>query len=732
MNYPTHIIPDVIKNVKKEYILCPDKKGNGKPIGIGLGWCLDKAYKNLFNSHYHIQCHYFLKNSGFAVIDIDCSTYTVDNLYNDTGIDCNFTLYYIGNTKGLHLWINSDRVSTNFTKCGLPEKNIDYLGSDVWEKIDKVAINPNLMCGVSEEQFNLLYDSNVFNKPPKTTTLVQYDNKPTEGLEQIIELIDIQYLDDYDDWKRIVWAGKNSGMTEALLREISMKSSKYSEDGFELVWSGECHDLTEGTIHYYAKLSNETQYLELFANEESMDLKRLICMKPNNTVKSNEDNNYHNLNKSAQKQVQANYEKEQAELLQQEIQMKTSYFEKFHFKLMNPPCFGRTAYNETHLLSNLQINLLYENVLLKDSKSERMIPFTTKWREQSCIRSYENINFLPPPNTCPKYTFNSFNGLRAEKLTGSGDIQPFLQHLRILTNHNDKGYEYMLDYMAHMVQKPGELPRVAILFQSDEGTGKNLFFENFCNKIFGNEYLLVACEMDKVVGRFSMINNKLMVILDETRGKDSFSNSEKIKSIITSEEIAWERKGVDGIKLNNCGRYLFFSNNEVPIKISNSDRRFVVFKTPNDVKGNIEYFKNLTKQFKNDGCIRSFYEFLMTRDISEWDSELHRPITKEYLLIQSATIPVMATWLNEYVMNYKTAEKEEQNIMDNKTSVMVFKDFTNWLQENGFEYKYNITSFGRELNNYDGIVKKRTSKGTVYLMEYDKIEQYLIDKKWIE
>lgn len=719
-----HNIPKVIQNVPKEYILCPNKKNNGKPVGIGLGWSLDKANKKLTNNDYHIQCHFMLKETGFAVIDIDCAEYTVDNLYEDTGIDCNDTLYYIGNTKGLHLWINSNRFSSNFTKCGIPAKDIDYLGSDVWEKIEKEPINPDLICDITDEQFNKLY--NMSRKKEIIKLPESNDN-----LESIIELIDIQYLDDYDSWKRIMWSAKNSGVKEEFLQKISKKSSKYSDEGFNNILSGDCFELTEGTLRYYAKLSNEEAYNELF-DEEVMSVKKLIYMKPPKINKPKSWENFDNLKKSAQKELKDEYLSEQRDQLKEELKMKTNYFEKFHFKLMKPPCFGRTAFNQTTLLSKNDINLLYENVLLQDPKNDTNIQFVNKWRETTNIRCFENVDFLPPPTLCPKQTFNTFNGLRAERLGGYGDIEPFLQHLRILTNHDANGYDYMLDYMAHMVQKPGELPRVAVLFQSDEGTGKNLYFENFCNKIFGNEYLLVACEMEKVVGRFSMINNRLLVILDETKGKDSFSNSEKIKSIITSEEVAWERKGVDGIKLNNCGRYLFFSNNDIPIKISSSDRRFVVFKTPNDVKGNVEYFKNLITHFNDDGCIRSFYEFLMTRDITNWDSELNRPITKEYLDIQSATIPVMAIWLNENIMKYKGEEKEEQKKLQNKPAVELFKDFTNWLQENGFEYKYNSTSFGRELNHYDGIEKKRTNKGNIYEIKYETVEEHLIKKKWID
>ena len=70
-----------------------------------------------------------------------------------------------------------------------------------------------------------------------------------------------------------------------------------------------------------------------------------------------------------------------------------------------------------------------------------------------------------------------------------------------------------------------------------------------------------------------MINNKLLVILDEATGKDTFLNNEKIKKFITTNKIAWERKGVDGFTINNFARMLLFSNGKTPVLIPLGDRQ---------------------------------------------------------------------------------------------------------------------------------------------------------------
>jgi hypothetical protein len=286
--------------------------------------------------------------------------------------------------------------------------------------------------------------------------------------------------------------------------------------------------------------------------------------------------------------------------------------------------------------------------------------------------------------------------------------------------------------LSHLVQRPGELPRVALVFQSDQGVGKNIFFENFAHSILGTEYMLQTAEMDKIIGRFSMINNKLLVIMDETSGKDSFSNSDKIKNIITAESVAWERKGVDGVNINNCGRYIFLSNNATPVKIEQSDRRYQVYKCSNDVQNNAVYFKDLGSHFKDEKIVRSFYDFLMSRDISSWDSINDRPITKAYKDIQSANIPAMANYLVEQIIIFENADEAEKRLMIKQSATELFNHFVSWLKDNGFKLEYNSTKFGREICEYEGIEKKRGGGGNQYTFDFNVLKALLVKKQWME
>ena len=110
----------------------------------------------------------------------------------------------------------------------------------------------------------------------KHNNSTKFTNKTSENSEKILELgniIEMKYLDNYDDWINIVWSLRSESENyEGVAREISMRSKKYSDDGFDKVWGGFNKDkistnkinknekISIGTFYHYCMLSNENMY----------------------------------------------------------------------------------------------------------------------------------------------------------------------------------------------------------------------------------------------------------------------------------------------------------------------------------------------------------------------------------------------------------------------------------------------------------------------------------------
>jgi hypothetical protein len=584
---------------------------------------------------------------------------------------------------------------------------------------------------------------------PTTLTFEYVSNK----IYDMVDIIDMKFIDNYNDWLKLLSSIKsNDEWTDEdnykLAGYMSKKSKKFDEAYFKNLWYGleaGKKGMSINTLYDIAKKSNEDDFKsvnnkwylnkplinkdeeeEKEEEEEVMSIEKLDNIKVDTeSTTTAEMEFYDKLNKTEQKKLDKKVKDEEKTKLKQLITEKLDYFEKFHFKVRHPASFGRVAYGKTNLIKPSELKHNYENLFIND---KLLIDY---WKKSKTIKTYENVDFLPHPAPCPKYVFNTFRGLRASKIkqkpAETSNIDIFLNHMKILTGHETASYEYLLNYMAQLVQQPGALSRVSLVFRSKQGVGKNVFFELFGARVLGEEFTLQTASMDHVIGRFSMIDNKLLVILDETQAKDSFSNSDKIKNIITAENVVWEQKGIDPVKIRNCGRYIIFSNNNTPVKIEIGDRRFVVYECADDCRNNKEYFQQLISAFKDDETVKAFYDYLMSIDISKWDSIRDRPLTKVYKNIQSANIPVIARFLDSHLQTVYDGAKT-CNIYSSK----FFDDFKEFCSKCKFKHDYNATRFGRELIEYDGVEKKRSSKGNVYIINIEKLKQYLSDNGFVE
>jgi len=491
-----------------------------------------------------------------------------------------------------------------------------------------------------------------------------------------------------------------------------------------------CKKQSKYEVHFDFKEMNEVIDIDKENEKHAYTMKEDYMDIPYlSEIKADADLKYMKVPKTGQEEIKK-ITKYNAELkAYNEFDNKMDYFEQYHAKVLNPSSILTLGGSNFRMSNYRDFENNYKNVKVNFAGST--LPFTRMWCESPDIRTYENIDFVPYPLVCPEHTFNTFTGLEAIKTESKGaNVDWFREHLFLLCGKDEAGTDYMMNYLAHMVQKAGELPRVACVFRSVEGVGKNTFFESFGKHVLGQQYILQTAEPDDVIGRFNLNQNKLMVIMDEAQGKDMFASSEKIKNLITAVNLKWESKGVNCITLKNLGRYIFFSNNETPVKIGNTDRRFIMFECSADVANNQDYFATLINNFKTQG--REIYDMLMERDISNWNSVSDRVKTSVYEEVQSATIPVMARFLED--MYFKHNESLEYN-GDDMTEFMgepLFKLYSAFLRDNGYKFEVTNTKFGREIKKYEGIEKKRSKFGTNYTINYDILMKYLIKMSYVE
>lgn len=285
-----------------------------------------------------------------------------------------------------------------------------------------------------------------------------------------------------------------------------------------------------------------------------------------------------------------------------------------------------------------------------------------------------------------------------------------------------------------MLQRPGEKMDVAIVIRSVQGIGKNIFFDNFGKYIIGDKYFLQTADIDKVIGRFNQNVNNIMVVMDEMSGKDGFANSEILKNLITTPELNWERKGVDGVTIRNFARYFIFGNGPTFVKLEQTDRRYMVMEGQDTFKGNFAHFKKLDESFKDEKCCKDFYDYLMNIDLSEWNWR-DRPITEAYKDMQTATIPSMALFLGNLCEEYfeiKNGDDDEidkiltLNNMKKYKSNELYSIYKKYIEQYcGGRGELTLTKYGREVMKYGGIEKKKSMGINVIQIDYEVLYEHL-------
>ena len=401
-------------------------------------------------------------------------------------------------------------------------------------------------------------------------------------------------------------------------------------------------------------------------------------------------------------------------------------FEKNNFKILNPISYATIDQKGDLLIRNkTDFYNVYENLRYNTIKKGESVEvsFVEKWFKDKEMRTFDRIDFLPQQEA-PKDVFNTFKGYEAEKKElYDVDIENSLiiKHLKNLCNNEDDSFQYIVKTLAMKIQKPYNITNTAIVFKSDEGAGKDLFLNYFGNQILGSDLYLNTQKPELIFGKFSScLENKVLVVLNESSGKDTFSINENIKCAITAQTNIIEHKGMKPYKNTNHIEYVFLTNNDNPLKVPQGDRRFCGIECNNDVCNDKDYFDALRTEIDSGKVDKAFYNYLLSIDVDNYDFTNNRPITKFYNDMKEINIPPIALFLESLVMNnnLNTTYKIE--------STTLYRQYTDYISTYNFKCVPTLTKFVLDIKKIDGVEQTRSSTSRSLVFDLIKLKEYLI------
>lgn len=201
----------------------------------------------------------------------------------------------------------------------------------------------------------------------------------------------------------------------------------------------------------------------------------------------------------------------------------------------------------------------------------------------------------------------------------------FSRHLDYLIPVPEERHEFT-QWLAHIVQRPGELPTIAYLMVTPTtGTGRNWLASVLARVLRG--YVAAGVDIKAILdGGFNgILSETLLAQVDEVREgttEGRYRQGEALKTIVTATERQINHKyGLQYTEVNCC-RWLFFSNHLDALPFDNSDRRIAVIANPTQRQSE-QYYAGLYRVLDDPEFIASVRELLATYSLAGFSPGRH-------------------------------------------------------------------------------------------------------------
>ena len=406
--------------------------------------------------------------------------------------------------------------------------------------------------------------------------------------------------------------------------------------------------------------------------------------------------------------------------------LQRNYFEKFHTKIETPYCFIRDDENGLMFIKPEKLPFLYSNVKTRiisiepeTDKLAKLFGFTSMWNNDTKQRTYYTFDYYPNASLCHKNCYNLWKPypILKTELDPNADTSKIYSFMNTLLG--DDCADYVLKWFAHIIQKPERKTEVCILLYGSQGCGKSTIGEYLLRKIIGLDKMIITSKADKMFGRFVNTQGKLLAVLNEASGKDTFNICDVLKDAITCSTTEQEKKGIDAITMTDYTNYIFTTNNINSVKVPEDDRRFMPIQINEELKNNVAYFKELYSSLDDEKIMRKFYDELMKVDLSEFNPSRDRIETELMCDMKSMNKNCIKHFINYWreMLCSPSPILPCNNIMSKTmTSTDLYSHFNLFWAKQGRkeESKPNAIKFSIELKQFKKEVRYKRNDGSKF------------------
>jgi hypothetical protein len=311
---------------------------------------------------------------------------------------------------------------------------------------------------------------------------------------------------------------------------------------------------------------------------------------------------------------------------EREYQQRKEEFEEDHFYCIENESIMTIA-DELVSTSKTNANAVFATYNFQKTHNQRIFidEFFPLWVKDPTKRTVQKLVFHPTLTEVDG-CYNTFRGLKGAievpSTRSTEIIQRFKELVRANAGDNEDYTHYLMKWLAHGVQRPYEIPGVAIiLINKIQGTGKETLMDFVGKRVFGMEYYknIKNVETELFDAHSTAMDKTLLLKLEEVNGSLNRKFSDMLKGIITATTATINPKGIKKYTIDAFPRVVMTTNNAVPVKVETSDRRFCIFYTSSMYMGNTAFWKETYELFGLPEAGHVVHEYLKSIDLNGFE-----------------------------------------------------------------------------------------------------------------
>jgi len=188
---------------------------------------------------------------------------------------------------------------------------------------------------------------------------------------------------------------------------------------------------------------------------------------------------------------------------------------------------------------------------------------------------------------------------------------------KIIAGGDREGFEYILNWLARLVQHPEEVGEIALVLRGKKGSGKSLL-GSWIVRLFDQHGMHIV-HSTQLVGRFNAhLRDCCVLFADEAFYAGDKQGEAVLKGLITERALVIEGKNQNIVVVRNMLHIILASNNDWVVPTSHDERRYAPYDVLDNRVGDLAYFAAIDRQMRQGGLAAMLYD-LLQRDISGFE-----------------------------------------------------------------------------------------------------------------